>query len=228
MLAQTMLDQGFKPCEADPDVWLRPANKPDGTPVYDYVLIYVDDVLAISCQATKLMEDLAELYRFKEDPSTKKRYAPPERYLGANIGKYTTSEDSREKWYMSSDEYVKNAVRNVEQNLSEIGKGLTKMADKPFTTGYHPELDVTPELMPEKANYYQEMIGVLRWAVELGRIDIHVQVALLSQYLANPREGHLDQCFHIFAYLKGHGRSKLVLDDAMVDWEKSGKFQQVD
>jgi hypothetical protein len=38
-------------------------------------------------------------------------------------------------------------------------------------------------------------------------------VSLMSRYLASAREGHLDQVFHIFAYLKAHGRSTIVLDD---------------
>jgi hypothetical protein len=48
--------------------------------------------------------------------------------------------------------------------------------------------------------------------VEWGRIDIHVQVAMLSSYLAKPRKGHLDAVFCIFAYLKTHDQSKLVFD----------------
>jgi hypothetical protein len=35
--------------------------------------------------------------------------------------------------------------------------------------------------------------------VELGRIDIVVAVAMLSRFLANPREGHLEEAFYIFA-----------------------------
>jgi hypothetical protein len=35
---------------------------------------------------------------------------------------------------------------------------------------------------------------------------------MLSSYLAQPREGHLDAVFRIFAYLKAHDRSKLVFD----------------
>jgi hypothetical protein len=46
----------------------------------------------------------------------------------------------------------------------------------------------------------------------LGRIDIHLPVALLAQYLAQPRIGHLEQAFHIFAYLKHHDRSQIILD----------------
>ena len=75
-------------------------------------------------------------------------------------------------------------------------------------------------------NYYQNLIGVLRWAVELGRIDIHVSVSLLSQYLAQPREGHLDQAFRIFGWLKKHSRSRVVFDDGYVDWRD--KFVDVD
>eukprot|EP00957_Ditylum_brightwellii_P082935 6305460-Ditylum_brightwellii.AAC.1 len=40
------------------------------------------------------------------------------------------------------------------------------------------------------------MVGVLRWAVELGQIDIHVEVALMSYYLAMPRKGCLEQDFY--------------------------------
>lgn len=66
----------------------------------------------------------------------------------------------------------------------------------------------------EQHNYYQGLIGVLRWACELGRIDILVDVTKLSHYLAAPRVGHLEQVFHIFAFVKAHDRSRLVLYDA--------------
>ena len=42
-------------------------------------------------------------------------------------------------------------------------------------------------------NVYQNLIGVLRWLIELGRIDVLLEVSLLSQYLAAPRIGHLQQ-----------------------------------
>ena len=45
------------------------------------------------------------------------------------------------------------------------------------------------------------MIGMLRWATELGRVDVLHEVSLLSQYQASPRQGHLEQALHIFAYL---------------------------
>ena len=79
---------------------------------------------------------------------------------------------------------------------------------------------MSDKLDDEWANYYQNLIGVLRWAVELGQIDIHVEVSLLSHYLAMPRKGHLEHVCHIFAYLKKYNRSKIVFDDMACDWKQ--------
>ena len=57
------------------------------------------------------------------------------------------------------------------------------------------------------------MIGILRWICELGRLDILTPVSMLSRYLVSAREGHLDQVFHVFAYLKSYDRSTMVFDD---------------
>jgi hypothetical protein len=129
---------------------------------------------------------------------------------------------------MSADVYVKAAVLNVEAELDKVGKILSKKVSTPFTSGYRPEVDVSAELNDEQANYFQNLIGVLRWSVELGRIDIHLEVAQLSSYLAQPRAGHLEQAFHIFAWLKKHDRSKVVFDDSMIDWNKKDRFHAVD
>ena len=64
------------------------------------------------------------------------------------------------------------------------------MAAKAVTTttnGYRPEIDITPELGPEDAAYFHSLIGVLRWIVELGSIDINVEVSMFSLHLVLPR-----------------------------------------
>ena len=48
LLADTLMDTGYRPTKADPDVWIRPANKADGFEYYEMVLCYVDDILSIS------------------------------------------------------------------------------------------------------------------------------------------------------------------------------------
>ena len=62
---------------------------------------------------------------------------------------------------------------------------------------------------------------MLRWAVELGRIDILHEVSLLSSHLALPREGHLEAVYGVFAYLNKHLESDMVFDDKQIElnWE---------
>ncbi len=49
------------------------------------------------------------------------------------------------------------------------------MAETPMRTSYSPELDVSPELGPAEAAYYMSNIGILRWIVELGRVDVYLE-----------------------------------------------------
>jgi hypothetical protein len=89
---------------------------------------------------------------------------------------------------------------------------LANRARSPFISNYRPEIDVTKELGPIEASYYMSLIGVLRWMVELGQVDICVEVSLMSSQMALPRRGHLDQLFHLFSYLKNHHNSEMVFD----------------
>jgi hypothetical protein len=50
-VAQKLTSMGFTSTMADPDVWLRAAMKADGESYYEYILMYVDDILAMSCDA---------------------------------------------------------------------------------------------------------------------------------------------------------------------------------
>ena len=81
-----------------------------------------------------------------------------------------------------------------------------------MSTSYKPELDGLPELNEGDQTYYQELIGILQWATELGRVDILLEISLLSQYQACPREGHMEQLLRIFAFLKYHQKMSLYLD----------------
>jgi hypothetical protein len=78
---------------------------------------------------------------------------------------------------------------------------------------------MSDELNNDLASRYSQLIGVLRWMVELGRVDIYFEVSLLSQHLALPRVGHLDAVYHIFAYLMKHEKSRIIFDasDPQID-----------
>ena len=47
-LAGVLHDLVYIPAKADPDVWINPAVKPDGSGYYEIVLYYADNILAIS------------------------------------------------------------------------------------------------------------------------------------------------------------------------------------
>jgi hypothetical protein len=74
---------------------------------------------------------------------------------------------------MSSYGYVKSAVNNVKQLLAADGRFLKRTAKTPFPSGYRPEVDMSDELHSDLASRYSQLIGVLRWMVELGRADIY-------------------------------------------------------
>ena len=115
---------------------------------------------------------------------------------------------------------MKNSVKVVEQMLLDDGGGyrLKNNVKNPLPTSYKPELDVSDELTAEMISRYLQLIGILRWAVELGRIDIFHEASIMSQYQANPRVGHLDALYNIFGYLKNHlDRGRLAFDPAEPD-----------
>ena len=49
---------------------------------------------------------------------------------------------------------------------------------------------------------------MLRWSVELGHVDMLLEMAMMSTHLALPRVGHLEQADHIFGYLKGASKQR--------------------
>eukprot|EP00970_Alexandrium_tamarense_P013767 scaffold3678_cov106-Alexandrium_tamarense.AAC.1 len=136
---------------------------------------------------------------------------PPDIYLGGKMRRVVLDHGSK-AWAFGSSQYVQHAVKNVEEYLKGRGESLPARASSPISNNYRPEVDVTEELEGETASYYHSLIGVLRWIVELGRVDIDVEVSMMSSHLALPRKGHLQQLFHIFAYLKKHHNAEMVFD----------------
>ena len=65
-----------------------------------------------------------------------------------------------------------------------------------------------------------QLIGFLRWAIELGRIDIMMEVRVLSQHQCQPREGHLVAVYRVIWYLKCTLKEisgRIVFDSKILD-----------
>ena len=65
---------------------------------------------------------------------------------------------------MSSGMYVKQAIADVERELEQIGEALPARCATPLSQGYCPEVDTMPTKLDDKrANYFQGLIGIVRW-----------------------------------------------------------------
>mgnify|MGYP001272535206 CR=1 FL=1 len=197
-LRSCMRHLDFVSCPADPDVWMRPAMKSDGSTHYEFILLYTDDALVISDNAESILRnDLGRYFELKESS-----IGPPKIYLGGQVRKVQL-DNGVNAWAFSSSQYVQAAVKNVESYLEEQDKWkLPSNAETPMTTSYRPELDVTPVLTPIYAAYYMSLIGILRWMVELGRVDICLEVSMMSSHMAMPRKSQLIGLFNKFVHLK--------------------------
>ena len=102
----------------------------------------------------------------------------PDFYLGAKV-RPTVLPNGVIAWGMSSSKYIQAAVQNVKDYFDKAypGRTFARRASAPMPHGYEPELDVSPELDVDAAAFYQSQIGVLRWCVEMGHIDIITEVS---------------------------------------------------
>jgi hypothetical protein len=148
---------------------------------YEYVLLYVNNVLVISKNAgTVLQKEIGQHFVLQ-----KESIGPPSQYLGGKLCEVTL-ENGTKAWAFGSCQYVQAAVCNVEDHLAKTGEKLPYKAPTPLSSGYRPEIDVSPELGDTDSLYVHSLVGVLRWIVELGRVDIDVEVSMMSSHLALP------------------------------------------
>jgi hypothetical protein len=79
-LATCMAGLGYKSCLADLDVWMLARTCADDTTFWEYVLIYVDDILCISDNPKESLERIDKYFPMK--PNSIGR---PDIYLGAKL-----------------------------------------------------------------------------------------------------------------------------------------------
>ncbi|CAJ1965871.1 unnamed protein product [Cylindrotheca closterium] len=113
----------------------------------------------------------------------------PTTYLGATISKHKLDGDDYFTWAIGSEAYLQESLRVVKKRIAPMQLTLKKKVYSTLPTGYKPELDSTPFVHDDTAIFYMQLIGILRWLVELGRIDVAAEVSMLLSYNAMPREG---------------------------------------
>ena len=136
--------------------------KPDGDEHCEWVLMYVNNILAISMDPTAILKSMeGDTVKYK-----KGKIEPLEIYLGAKIFQLS----GHLCWTISSTDCIKAVVQTVKDsvNKDKCQWKLPSKAPALMVSSFVPELDGTPELGPDNHRFFQEMIGMLRWATELG------------------------------------------------------------
>ncbi len=197
--ASFMHQMGYTSCKADPDLWFKAETQPDNSVLfYAYILCYVDNILCIHHDALSVLTQINDYLPLK--PTS---VGGPDIYRGAKL-KETQLLNGIYAWGMSPSKYVNQADKNCQTYLSDKLNDKYKIptrADNPFPTNYCPDIDATAPLDPGCLSFYQHLIGVMRWMVKLGRVDVATKVSMLLSYLVCPREGHLEAAIHAMGYL---------------------------
>ena len=177
-----MLQLNFRPCKADPSVWLREKDK------YEYIAIYVDDLLIASEEPQKIIQDLKENFKLNIRGDGVLEY-----HLGCDykLDKYGT--------------LVAQPTRYINKILESYKKMFPNEnfinAKSPLEKNNHPELDNSELCNEEQIAKYMCMIGQLQWAITLGRYDILAQVMSMSRFRLAPKIGHLERMKRLYRYL---------------------------
>ena len=145
------------------------------------------------------MLKLNQVYRLKEG------FGTPDRYLGSNVDKFHLG-DGKTVLSMTCIEYLCGDIKNVYSILEGNKAALKFFGDghRPYPSPYSPGLDVTYELYADLINRFQQIIGVIRWSIELGRIEINTKVSCLYQHLCSPRKEHLKAAYKTLRYIQNN------------------------
>ena len=210
--ADTLRDMDFVPSKGERDIWMR--DKGDH---YEYIAVYVDDLLIASKDPQAIIDSLRDDYKFKL-----KGTGPIKYHLGCD---YFRDKDG--VLCFAPKKYIERMLDTYQRIFGD----KPKHAQSPLLKGDHPEADATALLDMEKTKIYQSLIGALQWVIQLGRFDVCTAVATLSRYRAAPRQGHLDRIRRIYGYLSKfrHGVIRIRTDvpdysdlpEKIYDWDHS-------
>ncbi len=173
-------DLGFRPCKAEPDIWLRRNGD-----IYEYVAVYVDDLAFAMKDPQKFVNILMNKYRFKLKGTGTITF-----HLGMDIHR----EDDG-TLCITPRKYLEKLIANYERMFGSPPK---QTVTSPLEKGDHPEIDTSYLLDEKEIQDYQSLIGSIQWVVSIGRFDVMTAVMTLSSFFAEPHKGHLERVKHIY------------------------------
>ena len=137
-LHDCLMELGFTPCKAEPDIWLRRNGS-----VHEYIAVYVDDLALAMVDPQSLIDILTkEPYNFKLKGS-----GPITFHLGMDFER-----DPDGTLCLAPKKYIEKMISNYEKLF---GCKPNQAVTSPIEKGDHPEMDTSEFLDPEKVKIYQ-------------------------------------------------------------------------
>ena len=174
---------------------------------YKYVATWVDDILVMSKELLKVIQEFKEAGEYKL-----KGVSTPEYYLGGDL------QQCKVENYTCYKTHAKTYITCITDKIKKLMEWTLRSHMSPEDPNYSPELDKTPLLGPEQHLQYRMIIGSRNWLVKLGRYDIYHTASTMAHYGIAPREGHLSAMKHILGYLQAYPKISIQYNAQMPDF----------
>jgi hypothetical protein len=198
-LSDVLRGMGFVPSKAERDIWMR-----DMGDHWEYIGVYVDDLIIASKDAEAIVNFLMDNHAFKL-----KGTGPVSFHLGCDFFR-----DDEGYLCFAPRKYVEKMLDNYQRIFGQRPRPATS----PLVKNDHPELDDSEQLDLENTKIYQSLIGALQWVIQIGRWDVTTAVMTLSRFRATPRQGHLDRVKRIHGYLLKFKHGVVRIDTSEPDF----------
>jgi hypothetical protein len=172
-----MRKYGFKQSNSDHTLFIR--HRLSKVTV---LIVYVDDMIITG-------DDKEEISRLHKELATEfemKNLGGLKYFLGIEVAR------SNQGIFLSQRKYVLDV-------LTEVGMLVCKPADTPIVQNHR--LEEYPDQIPTDKGRYQKLVGKLIYLSHT-RPDIAYAVRVVSQFMHNPSEDHMEAVIRILRYLK--------------------------
>ncbi|GMI77270.1 cysteine-rich RLK (RECEPTOR-like protein kinase) 8 [Hibiscus trionum] len=170
-----MEEQGYKKTTSDHCVFIKRFFGDD----FIILLLYVDDMLIVGCNASridKLKQELSKSFAMKD-------LGPSKQNLGIRL---TRDRKAKELW-LSQERYI-------EKVLQRFNMDKAKAVNTPFATHFKLSAKHSHSTEKEKEEMqkvpYSSSVGSLMYAIVCTRPDLAYDVGTVSHFLSNPDKKH--------------------------------------
>ena len=174
---KSMIDFGYHQSNSDHTLFLK--RKQDKIMA---LIVYVDDMVVTGND----LEERKNLQNYLSKEFEMKDLGPLKYFLGIEVSR------SRKGIFLSQRKYTLDL-------LQETGMSACQPADTPVEEGL--KLYVDPNQIPVDKSRYQRLVGRLMYLAHT-RPDLAYALSIISQFMHNPGEQHMNALMRILRYLK--------------------------